>query len=92
MFIEGRLRRIDVNTDRVATSDGFRVGAKMSDVKRRYGARLRDEPHGHDGPESRYLTKQVNRRVALRFITNATTVNAIWLGYNDEIQLVEGCS
>jgi hypothetical protein len=91
MFQDGRLRRIDIRSDKVATSDGIRVGTTISDVKGRYGSRIVDEPHHYSGPEGRYLTLNLNSKMAIRFETADGRIDNFYLGNKAQVQYVEGC-
>lgn len=91
MFEDGKLRRIDVRTDKITTQDGVRVGATVAQVKRRYGARLSDEPHHYSGPEDRYLTLAMNPDIAVRFETSDAKIDNFYVGYKAQVQYVEGC-
>lgn len=91
MFEDGKLRRIDVRTDKIATQDGIRVGATVDQVKRRYGSRLSDEPHHYSGPEDRYLTLTLSPDIAARFETSDKKIDNFYVGYKAQVQYVEGC-
>jgi hypothetical protein len=91
MFEDHRLRRIDVHSSRVTTSDGVTVGTSVTQIKRRYGRRLLDEPHHYSGPEDRYLTLSLGSTFAVRFETSGDRVDNYYLGYKAQVQYVEGC-
>jgi hypothetical protein len=91
MFEDGKLRRIDVRTDKISTQDGIGVGTTVADVKRRYGVRLSDEPHHYSGPEDRYLTLALGPDIAVRFETSDAKVDNFYVGNKAQVQYVEGC-
>ncbi|RQO54466.1 hypothetical protein DBR47_22740 [Paucibacter sp. KBW04] len=91
MFEDGKLRRIDVRTDKISTQDGIRIGTTVAAVKRRYGRRLSDEPHHYSGPEDRYLTVALAGDIAVRFETRDAKVDNFYIGNKAQVQYVEGC-
>ena len=91
MIEQGRLRRIDVRATTVTTGDGVGVGTPVSNLKSRYGSRLRDEQHHYGGPEDRYLTLELNSTLAIRFETSEGKVDNWYAGYKKQVQYVEGC-
>lgn len=92
MFEQGRLRRIDISTQRVSTVNGVGVGSPISRVKAKYGSRVKDEPHHYSGPEDRYLTVALSPTIAIRFETSAGRVSNFYVGEKQQVQYVEGCS
>ena len=92
MFEQGRLRRIDISTQRVATVKGVGVGSPISRVKAKYGSRIKDEPHHCSGPEDRYFTVALSSTIAIRFETSAGRVSNFYVGEKQQVQYVEGCS
>lgn len=91
MFEDGKLRRIDVRTGTISTQDGIHVGTTVAQLKRRYGARLSDEPDHYSGPEDRYLTFALSPDIAVRFETHHAKVDNFYVGYKAQVQYVEGC-
>lgn len=91
MFEDGKLRRIDVRTDKISTQDGIRIGTTVAAVKRRYGVRLSDEPHHYSGPEDRYLTLSLEGDIAVRFEASDAKVENFYVGKKAQVQYVEGC-
>lgn len=91
MFEDGKMRRIDVYRGKIATQDGVRIGASVHDVKRRYGAKLSDEPHHYTGPDGRYLTLAISQTIAVRFETEGAKIDNFYVGFKSQVSYVEGC-
>jgi hypothetical protein len=94
MFQNGKLSRISVvESDRVATPRGIRVGATADEVRTAYGEKLQVEPHYYIDLPAEYLTYWLKpKKSGVRFETDAQRkVQTIHAG-NDSIQLVEGCA
>ena len=94
MFLDGRLSRVSVvETAKVATPRGIRVGASADEVRAAYGAKLLAEPHEYSGEPAEYLTYWLKpKKSGVRFETDSSRkVETIHAG-NDSIQLIEGCA
>ena len=91
MMEGGRLRRIDISREEIKTQDRVGVGTPVSEVKRRYGPRLKDKQHHYGGPEDRYLTLSLSSAVDVRFETSNAKVDNFYVGYKAQVQYVEGC-
>lgn len=94
MFQDGKLSRISVvETGKIATPRGIRVGANAEEVRAAYGEKLQAEPHHYVDLPAEYLTYWVKPKASgVRFETDAERkVQTIHAG-NDSIQLVEGCA
>jgi hypothetical protein len=91
MVKDGRLRRIDVQSTRVAALGAIRVGDSEQTVKRRFGTRVVQAPHHYGGPKDHYLTVRLNSSTAIRFETTDGKVDLFYLGGLEQVQLVEGC-
>ena len=94
MFQGGKLSRISVvESAKIATPRGIRVGATADDVRAAYGEKLQAEPHYYIDLPAEYLTYWVKpKKSGVRFETDAERkVQTIHAG-DDSIQLVEGCA
>jgi hypothetical protein len=91
MVEDGRLRRIDVQSMRVAAPGAIRVGDSEQTVKRRFGTRVVQAPHHYGGPRDHYLTVRLNSSTAIRFETTDGKVDLFYLGGLEQVQHVEGC-
>jgi hypothetical protein len=94
MFLDGKLSRISVvESNKVATPRGIRVGSSADEVRAAYGVKLQVEPHHYVDLPAEYLTYWLKPKVrGVRFETDAERkVQTIHAG-NDSIQLVEGCA
>lgn len=91
MFVNRRLRRIDVRAEQPVTARGIGVGSSISQVKAAYGSSVVDEPHFYSGPQDRYLTVHLSRSIAVRFETSDNRVDNFYVGGKKPVQYVEGC-
>ncbi|HYC94868.1 MAG TPA: hypothetical protein VEB39_04135 [Sphingomicrobium sp.] len=94
MFQDGKLSRISVvETGKITTPRGIRVGATADEVRAAYGDKLQTEPHHYIDLPAEYLTYWLRPKArGVRFETDAQRkVETIHAG-NDSIQLVEGCA
>jgi hypothetical protein len=91
MIEDGRLRRIDVQSTRVAALGAIHVGDSEQAVKRRFGTSIVQTPHHYGGPKDHYLTVRLNRSTAIRFETTDGKVDLFYLGGLEQVQYVEGC-
>ena len=92
MFVSGRLARIDVFQRGVLTASGVGVGTSEAQLKRTYGAKLRQEPHAYTGPEGHYFTLySPDGKLGVRFETDGARVTGYYSGTSEAIQYIEGC-
>lgn len=93
MVSGGRLVRIETQDRRYRTPGGARVGLPEADLRARYGARMRVEPHPYMGPEGKYLIVRARREpLGLIVETWDGRARSIRVGYWRSVQLIEGCS
>jgi len=91
--VNGRVARIDVENDSVATDKGVRVGDTEEKVKKLYGSGVVVEPHKYiDG---HYLEVRSGSDSAtakgLVFETDGKKVTTFRAGYWEPVRWVEGC-
>ncbi len=92
MLRDGRLARIDVDTDRVFSVSGIGLDATYASVMSAYPGRITVSPHAYGGPEDKYLTllsRDGSR--GMRFETIGGKVMRFYAGTAEAIQLIEGC-
>ena len=93
MVSGGRLVRIETEDERYRTPGGARVGLSESELRARYGARMRVEEHPYMGPEGKYLIVRARREpLALIVETWDGRARSMRVGYWRSVQLIEGCS
>lgn len=93
MVSGGRLVRIETEDRRYRTPGGARVGLSEAELRARYGARMRVEPHPYMGPEGKYLIVRARREpLGLIVETWDGRARSIRVGYWRSVQLIEGCS
>jgi hypothetical protein len=93
MVSGGRLVRIETEDPRYFLPSGARVGLAESELRRRYGARMRVEPHPYMGPEGKYLIVRARHEpLALIVETWDGRARSLRIGYWRSVQLIEGCS
>ena len=94
MFLDGKLSRISVvETGKITTPRGIRVGATADEVRAAYGEKLQAEPHHYVDLPAEYLTYWLKPNTrGVRVETDAQRkVETIHAG-NHSIELVEGCA
>jgi hypothetical protein len=94
MFENGKLTRISaIEPSPVATPRGMHVGSTVEDVRKAYGAGLKEEPHKYVDAPAEYLTFWPKPgKYGVRFETDTQgRVESIHAG-TASIQYVEGCA
>lgn len=92
--VNGRVARIDIENDSVATDKGIRVGDTEEKVKQMYGAGVIVEPHKYiDGHylEVRFGTDSATSK-GIVFETDGKKVTTFRAGFWDPVRMVEGCA
>ena len=93
MVSGGRLVRIETEDKRYRTPGGARVGLAESELRARYGARMRVEAHPYMGPEGKYLIVRARGEpLGMIVETWGGQARSIRVGYWRSVQLIEGCS
>lgn len=93
MVSGGRLVRIETEHRRYRTPGGAQVGVAEAELRRRYGAKMRVEPHPYMGPEGKYLIVRARHEpLGLIVETWDGQARSIRVGYWRSVQLIEGCS
>lgn len=93
MVSGGRLVRIETEDRRYRTPGGARVGLSETELRARYGSRMRVEPHPYMGPEGKYLiVRSKGGPLGLIVETWDGRARSIRVGYWRSVQLIEGCS
>ncbi|HEX8623523.1 MAG TPA: hypothetical protein VF782_00445 [Allosphingosinicella sp.] len=93
MVSGGRLVRIETEDERYRTPGGARVGLSEAELRARYGAKMRAEPHPYMGPEGKYLIVRARREpLGLIVETWDGRARSMRVGYWESVQLIEGCS
>ncbi|HYE27383.1 MAG TPA: hypothetical protein VEA61_04015 [Allosphingosinicella sp.] len=93
MVSGGRVVRIETEDPRYRTPGGARVGMTEAELRARYGARMRVEPHPYMGPEGKYLIVRARREpLGLIVETWDGRARSLRVGYWSKVQLIEGCS
>ena len=92
MFVDRKLARIDISTDRVMTVSGARVGSSQRSVVALYPGRIAVSPHAYTAPDGSYLTLLSSDKTrGIRFETDHGKVIGFYAGTAESIQYVEGC-
>ena len=92
MLLNGRVARIDIDTDQVFTLSGIGLDATEARVMATYPGRVSVEPHAYIGPAGKYLTLlSRDGRRGIRFETDGGKVTRFYAGTAEAIQLIEGC-
>lgn len=92
--VNGKVARIDIENDSIATDKGVRVGDTESKVKQLYGPGVIVEPHKYiDGHylEIRSGTDS-STATGIVFETDGKKVTTFRAGFWDPVRLVEGCA
>jgi hypothetical protein len=92
---DGTIRRAEMTTSALATTDGFRVGDPMPKVIAFYGHRAQIAPDKYD-PAAQTIAISAkpgaDPRFRMLFKARAGVVRAIFAGVAPQIDYVEGCS
>jgi len=94
MFEEGKLTRISASEpSAVRTPRGLHVGSTIEEVRKAYGAGLKEEPHHYEDAPAEYMTFWLKPDSSgVRFETDMHgKVESIHAG-TSSIQYVEGCA
>jgi hypothetical protein len=95
MVEDGTLRRAEVSTSAVRTTDGFQVGDSASKVMTFYGSRASQAPDKYD-PKAQTITVlpkgDADAKYRMIFNIKGGTVQSIFAGVLPQVQYVEGCS
>ncbi len=92
MLLQGRLARIDINSQSIRTLSGARVGDSQASVLSLYGRKLTVSPHKYAAPEGSYLTMfSRDSKYGIRFETDGPNVSGYYVGTAEAVQYVEGC-
>lgn len=95
MVEAGTIRRAEVTTGAVYTTDGFRVGDPVSKIETFYGARASAAPDKYD-PHAQTVTiapkSGAESKYRMVFNVKGATVQSIFAGALPQVQYVEGCS
>ncbi|MGO4549536.1 hypothetical protein AB4059_00310 [Lysobacter sp. 2RAF19] len=92
MIIDGRLARIDVDTQTVATISGAHVGTTESELRALYPG-IETSPHFYNGPDWHYMVlTSPDGRLAIRFETDGARVVRWYAGKREAIEYVDGCA
>jgi len=95
MVEQGKVVRVDVDSSGVRTAAGAEVGMSEADVRSRYPAGLRVQPHKYD-PKGRYLVVQGTAPAdsvrLLIFETDGQRVVRYRAGITPAVEYVEGCA
>ena len=94
MVLSDTVRRVDVDSAGVLTTEGAGVGDTESSVLQLYRGRVRVEPHKYTGPKGHYLIV-ASRGDSLRriiFETDGEHVQNFRAGSSPAVDYVEGCS
>jgi len=91
MILDGRFVRADVDARGIATTDGIQVGDSESEVRHRYGQKMKVEPHQYID-DGHYLTlRSADGKYGVRFETEKGKIIDFYAGRFSAIQYVEGC-
>ena len=95
MVEDGTIRRGEVVTQLIATTDGFRVGDQLAKLKNFYGDRAQIAPDKYD-PQAQTVTIVPEGDAAAKyrvvFKVKGARVQAIYAGALPQVEYVEGCS
>lgn len=95
MVEDGTIRRAEVTTPTISTSEGFRVGDPIAKVKNFFGQRAQVAPDKYD-PQAQTVTIApkggADAKYRMVFKVKNATVQAIYAGALPQVEYVEGCS
>jgi hypothetical protein len=95
MVENGTLRRAEVSTPSIRTTDGFEVGDPTSKIVTFYGQRANQSPDKYD-PKAQTITvlpkDTLDAKYRMIFNIKDGAVQSIFAGVLPQVQYVEGCS
>jgi len=92
MVEDGRVTRVDVTKNTIATEAGIRIGDSEEKVLRAYPGRVNVEPHHYNPESGHYLTVYTtNGKHGIRFETDQGKITGFYAGESHAIAYVEGC-
>ena len=94
MQVNGRVARIDVENDSIATDKGIHVGDSEDKVKQAYGNSVIVEPHKYIDGHYLEIKSGTDSATAkgIVFETDGKKVTTFRAGFWDPVRWVEGCS
>lgn len=92
--VNGRVARIDVESDSIATDKGVRVGDTEEKVKKLYGSGVLIEPHKYIDGHYLEIKSGADSATAKGFVfeTDGKKVTTFRAGFWDPVRWVEGCA
>ncbi|MDH4120785.1 MAG: hypothetical protein OEV94_03685 [Deltaproteobacteria bacterium] len=91
MILDGRIGRIDVDTNAIPNQQGIRVGDSEEQVKKAYPGRVQESPHPYLDEIGKYLRVEVKPNYWFIFETSEGKVTSFRGGQIEAVQLIEGC-
>ncbi len=85
----GRVARIDVDSGRVATAEGARIGDTDAHIRELYEGRVKEQPNKYTPGHSLVVTPDAGHRII--FETNGKVVTRFRAGRLPEVEWVERC-
>jgi hypothetical protein len=91
MVVDGRVARVDVDSGRVATAEGVRVGDPEARVRSLYAGRVREQPHKYTRGRYLVVTPAGAPDGRIVFETDGSAVTRYRAGRIPEVEWVERC-
>jgi hypothetical protein len=91
LAIKGEVARIDVDSGRVATLEGVRIGDPEARVREVYANRVKQEPHKYETPGHYLIVTPADQGYRIIFETDGKAVTSYRAGRMPEVEWVEKC-
>ena len=92
MIEEERISRIDVNSSKVASVGGVRVGDTETAVKKAFPGKVQEQAHPYLEGDGKYLVIKSKPGYGFIFETEKGKVTSFRAGKFESVQYIEGCN
>jgi len=92
MIEEERITRIDIESRRIASVGGIRVGDTEEAVKKAFPGKVKEQVHPYIGKDGKYLVVKTKPGYGFIFETEKGKVTSFRTGKFESVQYIEGCN
>lgn len=92
MIEEERITRIDIESRKIASVGGVRVGDTEEAVKKAFPGKVKEQVHPYIGEDGKYLVVKTMPGFGYIFETEKGKITSFRSGRFDSVQYIEGCN